>query len=440
MPSVTSEAVRVVEDVMCPFCGCLCDDIQITVEGETITKVLNGCAISSSKFRNSDRLTRRAYPTLRTGAGVTELGIDAALDRAAQILIEAKHPMLFGFAMTSTQTIRLGLELAEALGGVIDNTSSVCHGPGIIAQQLIGESTCTLGEVKNRADLIVYWGSNPVHAHPRHLRRYSAESQGRFRPGGRKERKVIVVDVRETQTAKKADYFLKIEPNSDFEVLNTLRMMLRDRAVPRGSVGGIPIERLREIVGVLKAAQMGVIFFGVGLTMSEGKLYNIWGVTQLTMDLNKYTKFNCIPMRGHYNVGGANKVFTWTTGYPLAVDFSRGYPRYSPTEYTGVQAVRRGEVDAMLVVASDPVAHFPRDAVNAMMKLPLITLDPHESLTASVSDLHFPTAMVGIEQEGTAYRMDSVPFHLKKIVEPPKEILSDAQVLEGILKRVKERQ
>ena len=96
---------------------------------------------------------------------------------------------------------RSGIKLAESLHAVLDNTSSVCHGPGLIAHQLIGESTCTLGEVKNRADVIVYWGSNPEHAHPRHLKRYTADATGRFRPNGRSDRKVIVVDIRETPTA-----------------------------------------------------------------------------------------------------------------------------------------------------------------------------------------------------------------------------------------------
>ena len=143
-------------------------------------------------------------------------------------------------------------------------------------------------------------------------------------------------------------------------------------------------------------------------------------------------------MRGHFNVGGANKVFTWTTGYPLGVDFTRGYPRYSPTENTGVEALIRHEADAMLVVASDPVAHFPRQAIDRMMQIPLITIDPHESLTVTVSDLHIPSSIVGIEEEGTAYRMDSIPRPLKRVVDPPQGVLSDVEILTGILERIKE--
>ena len=33
--------------------------------------------------------------------------------------------------------------------------------------------SCTLGEVKNRADLLIYWGGNPAECHPRHFTRYT---------------------------------------------------------------------------------------------------------------------------------------------------------------------------------------------------------------------------------------------------------------------------
>ena len=52
-----------------------------------------------------------------------------------------------------------------------------------------------------------------------------------------------------------------------------------------------------------------------------------------------------MPMRGHYNVSGANKTSTWVTGYPFAVDFARGYPRFSPGEYTAVDMLANGEAD-----------------------------------------------------------------------------------------------
>jgi formylmethanofuran dehydrogenase subunit B len=44
---------------------------------------------------------------------------------------------------------------------------------------------------------------------------------------------------------------------------------------------------------------------------------------------------------------------------------------------------------------------------------------------------------VGIEAEGTAYRMDHVPLPLKKVVEPPFGVLSDEEILRRVLSEVR---
>ena len=100
--------------------------------------------------------------------------------------------------------------------------------------------------------------------------------------------------------------------------------------------------------------------FGLGLTMSRGKARNVEAAIKLVQDLNKRTKFLILPMRGHFNVTGAETVFTWQTGYPYAVDFSHGYPWYNPGETSAVDVLRRGDADAALIVASDPLLLFLR--------------------------------------------------------------------------------
>ncbi len=54
-----------------------------------------------------------------------------------------------------------------------------------------------------------------------------------------------------------------------------------------------------------------------------------------------------------------------------------------------------------------------------------------------LGDIVFPTAIVGIEKAGSAYRMDHVPLPLKKVVEPPEGVLSDEEILSRILEEVR---
>jgi len=423
--------MSVYRDVICPFCGCLCDDLEVTVEENQIVKVRNGCAISTSKFLHHHE--NRVETPLVDGKPVD---LKEAVKEAAEILKSARRPLIYGLSSTECGAIAKTIELAELVGGVVDNTASVCHGPTILALQTLGESKCTLGTVRNRADLIIYWGCNPLDAHLRHLTRYSAMARGLYTSGGRKDRYIAAVDVRETKLRRVADLFVKVKPGGDYELLSALRAVVRGYDLEADEVSGVPRDVILELAERMKKARFGAIFFGLGLTQSEGRHMNIEAAIGLVADLNHHTKFVLIPMRGHYNVAGANTVTTWQTGYPYAVDFSRGYPRYNPGEYTAVDLLARGEADAALIIASDPVAHLPYKAARRLAEIPTIVLDPKRNMTSMISRVVIPTAAAGIEAEGTAYRMDGIPIRLKKLIEPPEGVLPDAEVLSLIIKEV----
>jgi formylmethanofuran dehydrogenase subunit B len=423
------------KNVICTFCGCCCDDIEVTVENNRIVAAKYACAIAATKFLNCQK-ERNPDPLMRKNGDLAKVELEEALNRAAEILAKANYPILYGWSSTSCEAIKVGIELAEEVGGAIDNTSVVCHGPTLEAVQDVGESSCTLGEVRHRADLIVYWGCNPANAHIRHMIRYSALSKGRYRDD-RKKRKIVVVDVRKTVTSRMADEFIQIEPGKDYEFMNALRMAVNDMELEVDKVAGVASEKIEELAELLVSCEFGTIFFGLGLTESSGRNENISAALSLVRDLNSKTKFLIMPMRGHFNVTGANKVTAWQTGYPFAVDFSHGYPRYNPGETSAIDLLARGECDAAFIIASDPAAHFPQPSVKTLSQIPVIVVDPSISATGLFADVIIPSAFVGIECEGTIYRMDGIPLLTKKLVEPPSNCMPDAEILKRILNKVR---
>jgi formylmethanofuran dehydrogenase subunit B len=54
-----------------------------------------------------------------------------------------------------------------------------------------------------------------------------------------------------------------------------------------------------------------------------------------------------------------------------------------------------------------------------------------------ISKVVIPVATAGIEAEGTAYRMDGIPLRLSKLVEPHDGVVSDKEVLDMIIERVR---
>ena len=302
-----------------------------------------------------------------------------------------------------------------------------------------GKPAATLGEIKNRADLVIFWGANPAECHPRHLTRYSLTPKGLFVPNGRKGRTMVLVDIRRTPSARAADIFLQIRPGKDFEVITALRALVKGRLINPRSLEetGLDLEQLQDLAERMKRARFGAIFFGMGLTMTRGKHMNSSAILTLGAELNQFAHFVAMPLRGHGNVTGADAVLTWITSYPFGVDFSRGYPRYNPGEYTAVDLLTRGDVDAVLVLGADPGATMPQPAIDHLGRVPTIVLDPKVSHTSRLARIHITTAPTGISAPGTIYRMDEIPLHLRPALKSPYP--TDEQVIGRIRESVEAR-
>ena len=427
--------LKVVANATCTFCGCVCDDMELTVEDHRITKAKNACVLGKAWFLNHHVEER---PTaLIEGKPAT---LEAGIEHAAQILFSARYPIVYGLSDTTCEAQRVAVAIADRIGGCVDTTTSVCHGPSGMAFQGVGEVTCSLGEVKNRADLVIFWGSNPAESHPRHWSRYSTMPKGLFVPNGRKDRTVVLADVRRSKSAPAADIFLQVKPRKDFEALWALRALVKgvklDPSI--GDETGIPLEQLQDLAERMKKCKFGCFFFGMGLSMTRGKHLNVEAALALVRDLNAFTRFYIKPMRGHGNVTGADNVVSWQTGYPFGVNLGRGYPRFNPGEFTTSDTLARGEADAALIVASDPMANFSQPAREHLAKIPYIALDPKETPTVRGAAVAFTTATYGINTGGTVYRMDDVPIPLRPAFDSPYP--SDQEVLTRIEKRIRELQ
>ena len=203
MATVSSESqsdqLKVVTDATCTFCGCVCDDIDLTVDGHTITKAKRACVLGTAWFLNHD-VDDRPSCMIKGKPATVEEGIE----HASQVLANSRYPLIYGLSDTTSESQRVAVSIADWIGGIVDTTTSVCHGPSGMAFQGVGEVTCSLGEVRNRGDLIMFWGSNPAESHPRHFTKYSLMPKGMFVPNGRKDRTCVVVDVRKTKSANAA--------------------------------------------------------------------------------------------------------------------------------------------------------------------------------------------------------------------------------------------
>jgi formylmethanofuran dehydrogenase subunit B len=395
------------------------------VEEGRVSKCEGACRLAEPWFLGQESL--RPPVALIKGQPAS---LETAVVRAADLLQVASSPLIYGLSRSSTEGQRAAVSLAERIGATIDTTASLCHAPSVMALQEVGECTCTLGEVKNRADLVIFWGSNPVESHPRHFERYSLLPQGRFIPGGRADRTLVVADVKPTATTEVADYFLPIEPGKDFEALTTLRNLVRGVPVEASSSTGAPLRQLQDLAERMKACRYGVVFFGLGLSMTGWGHQNVAALLLLVRDLNDFTRFSARRMRVPGDVTGAVMVLAWQTGYPFSVNLARGYPRYNPGKFSAQGMLESEDADVCLLVGSEGVTRFSEMAVAHLRRIPTIALDypTVESLIAPT--IRITTAVYGVHRPGTAYRMDGIPIPLRAFL--PTDYPSDCDVLKMI--------
>jgi formylmethanofuran dehydrogenase subunit B len=417
-------------EVACTVCGCVCDDLRLTFDGKRLTNAERACRLAQPWF---NALANSPEPPAAAING-RPAELNEAVQQAADILKASRAPLIWGLSRSSTAGQKAAVLLAERLGANVDTTASVCHGPSIMAIQQVGESTCSLGEVRNRADLVIFWGADPVKSHPRHFERYSVDAPGLFVPQGRADRHIVVVDSHETETSRLADTFLKIEPDSDFDVIWLLRQLLRGIEPSRLPNFGLTRQQLQNFANQMKSCRYGAVFFGLGLAQRGFRHANVEALLRLVADLNDYTRFTARRLRIPGDVTGADAVLCWLTGFPFGVNLARGYPRYNPGEYTANELLERLEVDACVLVGSDSCCELSAPAQETLAHIPTIALDYPHIRPAVQPTVQFRTAVYGIHAPGTAYRMDEVPIPLKQLI--PTKYPTDDRVLTSILAKL----
>lgn len=427
------------KNIVCPVCGASCDDIQVELSGDKIA-VKNACRMGNAKFQEIVSSHRIRQPLIREKGIVQPAPWEKAIERAAEILAAAKRPLIFMGSETSCEAMEVGLHLGEFLGAVVDSNSTVCHGPTAMGIQEAGRVGATAGQSKSRADLAVYWGSNPLESMPRHMSRYAVYPRGYWTRRGRFDRTIITVDPRKSITAENSDLHIQLRPNTDYELLSALLTLLHGKR-PHPSVEkvtGVSIVQMEEMLELMKSCNFGSIYVGLGIASSYGKHRNAEAAFNLVKELNAHTKFVIGALRGHCNVAGFNQIASYLYGFPFGLDFSRGYPRYNPGEYTAVDLLRERDIDAVLIVSADLVSHFPAACAEYLAEIPVACIDIAPCPTTMLSDVVLPGVIDAMECDGTFYRLDDVPIYFQPFTRSPFPFTeSNEDTMKQIFTRVK---
>jgi len=112
--------LKLVKDATCTFCGCVCDDIDLTVDGHKIVEADRACVLGKGWFLNHDIEDRPACLIHGQPASVAD-----GIEKASQIFATAKYPLVYGLSDTTAESQRIAVGIADWIGGNVDTTTSV---------------------------------------------------------------------------------------------------------------------------------------------------------------------------------------------------------------------------------------------------------------------------------------------------------------------------
>lgn len=394
-------------EVGCSACGCACDDLSVTVQRGVITEVFPPCPLAERALLGHGGGTGQAWVD---GQPAT---YEQAIERATELLAAAEAPLVCGLGESSTEAQRSAVRLAEQTGACIDPFRSLSQAASLLAFQNVGASTATLGELRARSDCVVAWRCDPVVSHPRFVERF-LESRGRFVPDGRHGRHLVVIDSEPTATSEMADTFIPLEPGRDIEFLTSLRAAVAGLLPGAARSDAIEDAAVHELAERMKQARYGALLFGDGSAVGPVPHLAVEGLCRLVTELHRHTRWVIQHLAG--GTAGAENVLAWQTGFPAAVSFARGWPRYGPGEFSAETLLARGEVDVALVVGSAGVDHLSPAAREALGRMSTIVLEPQTSQSTFAASVRFATGVPGIDHPGMATRMDGVLVPLRRLV------------------------
>jgi formylmethanofuran dehydrogenase subunit B len=410
------------QDVPCPFCSLICDDLEIKNQGGKLSVTQNGCHKARGVF---EREQSKINPRIKG----KNCSLEEAIGHAVKILKQANQPLIAGLG-TDINGMRAVMALAEKTGAIIDHMYSDGAYKNIKVLQDHGWIMTTLAEIKNRADLIIFAGTDAASNYPRFFER-AVWNENSLAGMDIKKRQIIYIgenlDTSHGKTPNgKQPTYIPCKQEQIGEIIAILHALVVGNKVEKTGLAGTKLTDLEKLAVRMKQAKYGVIVWAPGeLNFPHAEL-TVLSISELIKFMNRSTRYAGFSLGGNDGGMSAQNVSTWQSGYPLRVSYSNGYPDYDPHKYSATNVLKRHEVDAMVWISS-----FGADSKPPKARIPSIILADTPVKMEYTPDVYIPVATPGLDHTGQMIRTDSVvSLSLKQIRESKRMSVS------GILNRV----
>lgn len=264
----------------------------------------------------------------------------SALERAAEVLGHARLPVIGGL-LTDIAGAEAALALAERLGGVVDHEAGEALSRSSRLMREVGACPASLGEVRNRADIVVLLGEAPLKRDPDLLHELVPPAEGLPRPGDN-PRELVVLGGGKFKGESPVAATAIARGDKD---LPTLIAMLATAVAGRRQKKHVD-PKIVDLAERLRAAAFPVFVYSP-LDLDEPVLHT---VLSMVRHLCLTTRAATLPLATPGNGDGVNLCSVWTCGLPVRTRFLAGLPQHDPWLYGTERLIDSGEADALLWV------------------------------------------------------------------------------------------
>ena len=381
----------------CPFCPLLCDGfgLQTAADGRL---GLSGSRCPRAAGALATLQAPSGPPTALLEGQAVELA--NVMGSARQWLRESRQPLMAGLG-ADVAGARALHALAAATGAICDAASGASFAQGLRALQDRGAFTTTLGEVRNRADLIVCIGGSPLERQPEFFNRCGVGED--LVPA----RHVVMLggtaaDLAPLQGLNGVTAEALPLQGDLFQTVALLTL-----AVNRKPAAPPPFAALAER---MHSSRYAVLVWESSRLPPQGALL-VEAINRIVATLNRKTRAATLPLGGGDGAHTTNQVFTWLSGLPLRTRVGARGLAHEPHVFDTQRLLDDGAVDLLLWVNAFGVAPPARQKGQRLVLIGPPLLAPHANTPGT---LFIAVATPGFNADGHVFRGDGsllIPVH-----------------------------
>ncbi|SFU57362.1 NAD(P)H-dependent nitrate reductase catalytic subunit [Clostridium sp. DSM 8431] len=472
----------------CNYCALACN-MDFYVEDGKIVKVLPSkeypvnkgfsCIKGLSLDRQNTVFTKSPLPRVKNKDGnFEEMKWEDTYKYVADKFLEIQE-MYGKESVAGISTGQLTFEEFALLGNImrnflqtnLDGNTRLCMATSVVAhKQSFGFDAppYTLNDVE-LSDTIILIGANPVVAHP--------VFWGRIREN--KNKKLIVIDPRKSETAMHADYFYGIKPKTDlvllYAVANELiaknyvdkeyienhtegylefKEFVKEYTLEKAAKeSGISENRISELVELIHEGKRVSLWWTMGINQGYEAVRTAQAIINIALMTGNIGRpgTGANSLTGQSNAMGS-RIFSNTSGLYGGGDFNNQARRERVAEVLGVdesylakkptatyneiiERINSGEIKALWVLCTNPRHSWANNETfkEAMDKLELLVVQYiyNDTETSEMPDVYLPV-VPGLKKEGTFINTERRVSAMRPALPKEENEKTDYEVLLGI--------